>query len=116
MAEDIVYINKEDGIKRVMNNTKLYAKLLGKFKTDMSVTLQDLAAAVAAQEWEKAQAAAHTIKGTSANLSLIELQKQALDVETQIKGKSLNPQSLENFKTCFSETLANADKVIAEYA
>jgi HPt (histidine-containing phosphotransfer) domain-containing protein len=116
MAESIVYINKEEGIKRVMNNAKLYVKLLGKFKTDMSVTLQDLVTAAGAQEWEKAQAAAHTIKGTSANLSLIELQKQALDVETQIKGKSLNPGSLESLKTCFSETLVNVDKVVAEYA
>lgn len=116
MAEGVVYINKEEGVKRVMNNVKLYVKLLGKFKTDMSVTLQDLVTAAGSQDWEKAQAAAHTIKGTSANLSLMELQKQALDIETQIKGKSLNPESLESLKTCFNETIANMDKVIAENA
>jgi HPt (histidine-containing phosphotransfer) domain-containing protein len=111
---DIVYINEEDGKRRVMNNGKLYAKLLTKFKTDTN--LDDLLAFSEAQEWEKAQAAAHTIKGIAANLSLTELFNQSLDVETQIKGKSLNPESLESLKLCFAETVAAADKVIAQYA
>ena len=111
---DVVYINEEEGKKRVMNNAKLYAKLLTKFKTDTN--LEDLVAFAVAQDWENAQAAAHTIKGIAANLSLTELFNQALDCETQIKGKSLNPESLENLKTCFTETLTAVDKVIANYA
>ena len=111
---DVIYINAEEGIKRVMNNAKLYAKLLAKFKTDTN--LNDLISFVGVQEWEKAQAAAHTIKGIAANLSLIELFNQSLDVETQIKGKSLKPESLESLKVCFSETLTAVEKVIAQYA
>ena len=111
---DVVYINEEEGKKRVMNNGKLYAKLLTKFKTDTN--LDDLLTFAASQEWEKAQAAIHTIKGVAANLSLSELFNQSLDVETQIKGKSLNPESLEKLKICFSETLAALDKVIAQNA
>jgi len=111
---DAVYINEEEGKKRVMNNGKLYAKLLTKFKTDTN--LNDLVTFAAAQDWEKAQGAAHTIKGIAANLSLTELFNQSLDVETQIKGKSLNPESLEKIKNCFAETLAHVDKVIAQYA
>jgi len=111
---DAVYINAEEGKKRVMNNGKLYAKLLNKFKTDTN--LNDLVAFAGAQDWEKAQGAAHTIKGIAANLSLTELFNQSLDVETQIKGKSLKPESLENLKTCFTETLAQVEKVIAQYA
>jgi HPt (histidine-containing phosphotransfer) domain-containing protein len=112
--EGIVYINAEEGTKRVMNNAKLYIKLLGKFKADTN--LDELVAFAGAQDWEKAQGAAHTIKGIAANLSLTELFKQSLDVETQIKGKSLNPASLESLKACFTETLAQIDKVIAQYA
>ena len=111
---DVVYINEEEGKKRVMNNGKLYAKLLTKFKSDTN--LADLVAFAGAQDWEKAQASAHTIKGIAANLSLSELFNQSLDVETQIKGKSLKPESLESLKTCFTETLAAVDKVIAQYA
>ena len=110
---DVVYINEEDGKKRVMNNSKLYAKLLTKFKADTNLT--DLVTFAGVQDWEKAQAAAHTIKGIAANLSLTELFNQSLDLETQIKGKSLNPESLENLKTCYAETLIAVEKVIAKY-
>jgi HPt (histidine-containing phosphotransfer) domain-containing protein len=111
---DVTYINEEDGKKRVMNNGKLYAKLLTKFKTDTNIT--DLVAFVNVQDWDKALGAAHTIKGIAANLSLTELFNQSLDVETQIKGKSVNPESLENIKDCFTETLLAVEKVIAQYA
>ena len=113
MAE-LVYINKEEGIKRVMNNAKLYAKLLTKFKD--GTNLNDLLSFVDAQDWEKAQGAAHTIKGIAANLSLTELFNQSLDAETQIKGKSLKNETLEKLKTCFAETLVQVEKVIAENA
>jgi len=111
---DVVYVNDEEGIKRVMNNGKLYAKLLTKFKTDTNII--DLEAFAGSQDWDKAQASAHTIKGIAANLSLTELFNQSLEVETQIKEKSLKPESLESLKVCFSETLLAVDKVIAQYA
>ena len=110
---DVVYINEEEGKKRVMNNGKLYAKLLTKFKTDTN--LNDLYAFAEAQDWEKAQGAAHTIKGIAANLSLTELFNQSLDVETQIKGKSLKTESIESLKNCFAETLIQVEKVITQY-
>jgi HPt (histidine-containing phosphotransfer) domain-containing protein len=108
---DVVYVNEEEGKKRVMNNGALYAKLLTKFKT--GTNLDALLAFAAAQDWEKAQAEAHTVKGVAANLSLTELFNQSLDVETQLKGKSLKPESLESLKACFAETLSAIDKVIA---
>jgi HPt (histidine-containing phosphotransfer) domain-containing protein len=111
-ADGVVYINAEEGKKRVMNNAKLYVKLLTKFRADTN--LDELCAAVEAQDWEKAQGAAHTIKGVAANLSFTELFKQSLEVETQIKGKSLNRESFESLKTCFSVTLTEIDKVIAQ--
>jgi len=111
---DIIYINEEEGKKRVMNNGKLYARLLTKFKTDTN--LNDLVAFAGAQDWEKAQGAAHTIKGIAANLSLTELFNQSLDVETQLKGKSLKPESLELLKNCFTDTLIHVEEVILKNA
>jgi len=111
---EVIYINAEEGKKRVMNNGKLYAKLLTKFKADTS--LEDLSAFAEAEDWEKAQAAVHTLKGIAANLSLTELFNQSLDVETQIKSKALKNESLEKLKTCFSETIVQVEKVIAQYA
>jgi len=111
---DVVYINEEEGKKRVMNRVDIYIRLLNKFKTETN--LDDLLAYSVAQDWEKAQAAAHTIKGIAANLSLTELFNQSLDVETQIKGKSLKNESLENLKACFTGTISAIEKVITENA
>jgi HPt (histidine-containing phosphotransfer) domain-containing protein len=111
---DVVYVNEEEGKKRVMNNGKLYAKLLTKFKTE--TTLDDFIAFVDAEDWGKAQGVIHTLKGLAANLSLTELFNQALNVETQIKGNSVEQVSLDKLYACFSETLVQLEKVIAQNA
>jgi HPt (histidine-containing phosphotransfer) domain-containing protein len=113
-VEGVVYLNEEEGKKRIMNNTKLYVKLLTKFKAETD--LEALSTALGVQDWEKAQTAAHTIKGVAANLSLTELYKQSLDVETQIKGKALKAESLESLINCFAITLTEIEKVIARNA
>jgi HPt (histidine-containing phosphotransfer) domain-containing protein len=112
MADEIVYVNFAEGVKRVMNNAKLYVKLLTKFKNDTK--LDDLESSLAAGDFETAQNAAHTIKGVAANLSLTELFKQSLELETQIKAKSVNPAQLETVKTVFTQTLQEVEKVIAQ--
>jgi HPt (histidine-containing phosphotransfer) domain-containing protein len=114
MADDeTVYVNYEEGVKRVLNNGKLYIKLLAKFKAETN--LDDLGAALAAGDMEKARAAAHTIKGVAANLSLIELYRQALEIETQIKARSVEEGALEAVKTVYGETIKNVEKVIEQY-
>jgi HPt (histidine-containing phosphotransfer) domain-containing protein len=112
MADTIIYLDFADGVKRVVNNTKLYVKLLTKFKNDTK--LDNLEAALAAGNLETAQGAAHTLKGVAANLSLTELFKQSLELETQIKAKSVNPDQLETVKSVFALTIQEVDKVIAE--
>ncbi|MDR0761331.1 MAG: Hpt domain-containing protein [Treponema sp.] len=110
MADDVVYVNAAEGQKRVMNNAKLYHRLLAKFKAENN--LNDLAAALNAGDYEKARAAAHTIKGIAANLSFSELYKQLLAVETQIKGKSVAPGAMDTLSACFTATLEAIDKVL----
>ncbi|MCL2127703.1 MAG: Hpt domain-containing protein [Treponema sp.] len=112
MADNVVYVDFADGIKRVMNNAKLYVKLLAKFRNDTKI--EELEAAVAAGDLEKAQSAAHTLKGVAANLSLSELFKQSLELETQIKAKTVDPSQMETVKTVLAATIAEIDKVIAE--
>lgn len=112
MAENVVYVDFTDGVKRVMNNAKLYVRLLTKFKNDTS--LSTLESALAAGELEKAQTEAHTIKGVAANLSLTELFKQSLELETQIKAKSVNDGQMEILKNTFAATMTEVEKVITE--
>ncbi|MCL2373754.1 MAG: Hpt domain-containing protein [Treponema sp.] len=111
---DVIYIDEEEGRKRLMDNDKLYAKILAKFRDDTS--LNSLVASAAAQDWEKALAAAHAVKGVAANLSLIELARQSLDVETQIKERALRPDSLDNLKACYGATMVEVERVIAKHA
>ena len=112
MADNVVYIDFADGLKRVVNNTKLYVKLLDKFKNENK--LDGLEAAIREGNMEKARNAAHTLKGVAANLSLTELYKQSLALETQIKSGAADPAQLNTVKTVFTRTLQEIDKVIAE--
>jgi HPt (histidine-containing phosphotransfer) domain-containing protein len=114
MAEGKVYVDFVEGAKRVMNNTKLYAKLLGKFKADTN--LADLAAYLSAGDLEKAQVSAHTLKGLAANLSLTELFERTRDLESQIKERAVQDGALDTVKSVYDETLKKVDEVIAQYA
>jgi HPt (histidine-containing phosphotransfer) domain-containing protein len=114
MAGEKVYVNAEEGMKRVMNNGKLYVRLLEKFKTDGSMA--NLEAQVAAGDLEKAQAAAHALKGLAANLSLTELFERTRDLESQIKEGALVAGALDTVKRVYAETLKKTDEVIATYA
>jgi HPt (histidine-containing phosphotransfer) domain-containing protein len=113
MADDKVYVDEAGGIKRLMNNTELYAKLLAKFKNENN--LDDLNNCLAAGDLEKARVAAHTIKGTTGNLSLTALYQQSLELETQIKNKSVNQEAADSFNRIFALTMAEIDKVLAKY-
>jgi HPt (histidine-containing phosphotransfer) domain-containing protein len=111
---DFNYVNVEEGKKRVMNNTKLFAKLLGKFKEDNSIN--ELEIALSKGDYEKAQASAHTLKGIAANLSLIKLHKECVEIESGIKAKAVNPDHIAIVRDIHSQTVTEVDKVIAEYA
>jgi HPt (histidine-containing phosphotransfer) domain-containing protein len=114
-ANGAVYINLDEGLKRMMNNPKFFAKMLGKFKTDKVHLLDDTIAAAQAGDYEKAKVAIHTLKGIAANLSLTVLYKQTLEVEAQIKGGSLNQDAQVLIQECFAETLVLVSEVIAKY-
>jgi HPt (histidine-containing phosphotransfer) domain-containing protein len=111
---DIVYIDQEDGKKRVMNNAKLYAKLLGTFCNGTKI--EPIFAALEAGNYEEAQSLAHAIKGTSANLSLKDFFEKIVQLEAQIKAKSVDPLLIEEVKASFTTTLSAAEKVIEENA
>ena len=111
---DIVYVDQEDGKKRVMNNAKLYAKLLGKFRDETNI--DPIFSALDAGNYEEAQGHAHTIKGITANLSIKDLNEKIVELEAQIKAKSVDPQIVEAVKTSFAATIPEVDKVIAENA
>jgi len=114
MADNVVYVNIEEGTKRVMNNAKIFAKLLSKFKNDTS--FNELDTAMENGDIENAKINVHTLKGLAANLSLTELFKQSVEMETQLKMNSVNPQQIIIIKDVYKNTIIEMDKVIAQYA
>jgi len=114
MADDVIFINVEEGSKRVMGNIKLYVKLLTKFKED--TTLADMETALNQGDMETAQIATHTFKGLTANLSLAELYKHCVDLEAQIKAGSYKEEQLVRVKDVNLKTITEIDKVIEQYA
>ena len=114
MADNVVYINADEGSKRVMNNTKLYTRLLVKFKDDPSMA--QVESALDSGDLESARGSVHTLKGLAANLSLIELFNQSLEMETQIKTNALKPDQIGVLKNVYTRTVEEIDKVITQYA
>ena len=114
MADDVVYINTGEGLKRVMNNTKLFCTLLSKFKNDTN--LEKIETAVGNADMESAKNSTHTLKGLAANLSLTELFKQLQELELQLKDGNFDTGQLELVKNIHAQTLIEVDKVIAQYA
>jgi len=91
MNEDVrsklesVGMNVGTAMERFMNNEALLERFLKKFVNDKSY--QELVNAVERKDVDAAFAAAHTLKGVSANLSLDDLQKAA-DKQTEcFRGK-----------------------------
>jgi HPt (histidine-containing phosphotransfer) domain-containing protein len=113
MAGETVYVNVEEGVKRVVNNTRLYVTLLKKFKADTNMGL--IEDRLGASDFEKAQGAAHTLKGIAANLSLSELFEKVRDLEARIKEKAVPPGALDGVKSAYDETIKKIDEVIAKY-
>ncbi|MDR2110791.1 MAG: Hpt domain-containing protein [Spirochaetaceae bacterium] len=114
VSEDgVVYIDTEDGLKRLVGNTKLYVKLLNKFKVEAD--LEGILSALRGGDYEDAQVKAHTLKGIAANLSLKELFLQTQKLEAQIKNKSVDPEMPGTIRACYGETVQYVDKVTARY-
>jgi len=112
MADDAVYVNCTEGIKRMMNNPKLYVRLLTKFRNDTK--LDALEAAFSQGDVEKTKAEVHTLKGLASNLSLMELSSQCLELENRVKNGNMEQGQMETVRAVFDTTLLTIDKVIAE--
>jgi len=114
MADNITYINVDEGVKRVMNNGKLFAKLLTKFKSDTNIN--DIESAFEQGDLKNACNSTHTLKGLAANLALTELFNQVLEMETQLKAGTMNKDQLAAVKNVLTLTYNEMDKVIEQYA
>jgi HPt (histidine-containing phosphotransfer) domain-containing protein len=85
-AELLPALDVPDGLSRVMNNKKVFCRLLPKFKgREMTDTL---AAALTAGDFTQIAQAAHALKGTAANLGLKQLYEITADIEGKAKASA----------------------------
>ena len=101
------YINVEDALKRVGGNMGLYKRLLTRFTEEDHIG--PLEEALNTGNTEQASHLAHTIKGVSANLSLIKLAAAAADLEHKVKGGLDHSDSFSELKQVYvitSDTIA----------
>jgi HPt (histidine-containing phosphotransfer) domain-containing protein len=95
-------INVDDGAKRVGGNMALYKKLLARFSEGDYI--ETLAAALDGGDAGAAAAAAHTIKGVAANLSLVRVNVISAALEAALKNGQPHDELLARLKTAVADT------------
>ena len=95
----------DEGIKRMMNNKKLYIRLLTSFVD--SDYMQKVRDSVAGGNPEEIRAAAHTMKGVAANLSLNALRYHLERMDHSVRDGVLDGLQtlLENIEASYARTL-----------
>lgn len=97
------YIDIEDALKRIGGNEGLYKKLLTRFIEGNYLDL--LCAAIDNGDMEEAARAAHTLKGVSANLSLVKVQSVSTELEHAIKEGQDHTGKLDELKQAADATM-----------
>ncbi|MBM9614552.1 transporter substrate-binding domain-containing protein [Desulfobulbus rhabdoformis] len=87
----------EDGLGRVVGNTKLYISLLRKFAKQYQNATEEIQSVFSSGKVEDAERLAHSIKGTAGNLGAKALQESAAVVEGALKEKNLPVPVLASF-------------------
>ena len=88
------YIDIDDALARIGGNIALYKRLLGRFLEGKH--LEDIKNAIESGDLEEAARQSHTLKGVSANLSLLIINKLTIELEHLIKDGA-------DFSACLSE-------------
>jgi len=99
------HVDIEQGLGRLVNNKKLFARLVGKFLEDTS-SMNTINELMAAGNIEEALKAIHAMKGTSGNLSFIKLNESAIKIEADLKGDGANKDAyLAELNESYSDTI-----------
>jgi HPt (histidine-containing phosphotransfer) domain-containing protein len=98
-------IDVNDALQRFLGNEELFAKILKGF--DGEGELQKLSACLKDKKYDEAFVIAHTLKGETGNLSMVDSYKKVCNLVEALRVKRYdNVDTLfEDFSTSFSSTL-----------
>ena len=78
-------VNWDEGIRRVAGNKALFEKLLHRIADGLPNDLAAIEQGIASGDMEKVSHAAHTLKGSAGNLSIVAIYEQAIALEDAAK-------------------------------
>jgi PAS domain S-box-containing protein len=81
-------LDSADGLRRVAGNTRLYMKLLREFASNQADAVEQIRAALAANDAERATRVAHTLKGVAGSLGAGPVQTAAAAVEKLLRDRT----------------------------
>jgi HPt (histidine-containing phosphotransfer) domain-containing protein len=106
------YIDVDSALARIRGNRKVFKMLLGAFLKDPEI--EPLKEAIRAGDLKEAASLAHKVKGVSANLSLIALNKEIVAIESALKaGQSVGGDELAALDTALGATVDYINRLAA---
>jgi CheY-like chemotaxis protein/HPt (histidine-containing phosphotransfer) domain-containing protein len=87
---EIPGINFEEGLKRMGGDYDFYIEMLQDFVNEFQEAILEIKEVIADNDINKADRLAHTLKGAAGNLSITEVQQEALKLEMAFKEKNLD--------------------------
>jgi len=109
--EFLPYIDVADGLTRLQNSKKLYARLLKSYLSGTN-NFDSMAQPLAAGEMETAREKVHSFKGVSANLSLTKNFEASRNLEAILKENGDYAPALAMLKESVSATEQQIQKLI----
>jgi CheY-like chemotaxis protein len=107
-------IELKTGLVHIGGNQALYFKLLGKFHRDYTDVTSQIKNALENREHKYAQHLAHTVKGVSANIGALDLEKASAALETAIRQEAIGSfeNLLNQFDTALTIVLDSIDNTV----
>jgi len=117
--EDIpafVTVSSIEGLRRVGGNVGLYLRLLRKFREKGSDHYDEIIRELTHGEMDVAVRMAHTLKGVSGNLGIMEVFEAAKKAEAELKAGKLEDSTLAALKSAVDATLEDLSKMAVQEA
>ncbi|MCL2577600.1 MAG: Hpt domain-containing protein [Defluviitaleaceae bacterium] len=105
-------INAEEGIARVMGNSKLYFRLLGKF--DGTKMAADIVNAIEAGDTRLIIQSAHALRGTALNLGFPVVQKVTSEIEELAKAEQESSHLTEPLNNAVTALMGSIEKLLED--
>ncbi|MDR0489944.1 MAG: Hpt domain-containing protein [Oscillospiraceae bacterium] len=107
-----MYIDLDDALKRVGGNMALYKKLLGRFVD--SNYIEAIENALQSGNNEESARHVHTLKGVSANLSLVKVRVTSIELEEKIHSGQDCSSCLADLRDAFDATLEKIAELLEQ--